>query len=79
LYNTERLHSALGDLRPIDYYRGEPQQLHEARRRKLAEARHQRREANLKVRQLIDERSCHPALHPCEVLNADPDGALSIK
>jgi transposase InsO family protein len=50
-YNEERLHSALGYLRPIDYYRGDPVALHEARRRKMAEARHRRREKNLKLRQ----------------------------
>jgi transposase InsO family protein len=50
-YNEERLHSALHFLRPVDYYRGQPEALLEARRRKLAEARHRRREANLEVRQ----------------------------
>jgi putative transposase len=50
-YNDERLHSSLGFLRPADYYRGKPQQLHETRRRKLSEARHRRREANIKLRQ----------------------------
>lgn len=50
-YNEDRLHSALGYLRPIDYYRGDPATLHEQRRRKLAEARHRRREQNLKLRQ----------------------------
>jgi putative transposase len=50
-YNQERLHRALGYLRPIDYYRGNPADLHEARREKLAEARHQRRETNLALRQ----------------------------
>lgn len=50
-YNRERLHSALGYLRPMEYYRGTPSELHEARRRKLAQARHRRRETNLKLRQ----------------------------
>ncbi|MCL5271672.1 MAG: integrase core domain-containing protein [bacterium] len=50
--NEERLHSALGYLRPVDYYRGDPARLHEARRVKLAAARHARREANLNIRQL---------------------------
>jgi putative transposase len=50
-YNEARLHSALGYLRPIDYYRGDPTALHEERRKKLAEARHCRRETNLALRQ----------------------------
>jgi putative transposase len=50
-YNDQRLHSALGFLRPLDYYRGRPHELHEARRTKLAQARHRRRERNLALRQ----------------------------
>ena len=50
-YNHQRLHSALGFLRPVDYYRGNPAELHEERRRKLAAARHRRREKNLRLRQ----------------------------
>jgi hypothetical protein len=51
LYNEARLHSALGYLRPMDYYRGDPTALHEERRTKLAKARHCRRETNLALRQ----------------------------
>jgi transposase InsO family protein len=50
-YNHERLHSSLGYLRPIDYYRGDPQKMHETRRQNLAAARHRRREKNLESRQ----------------------------
>lgn len=50
-YNRERLHSALGYLRPVDYYRGKPKELHEARRRKLSQARHHRKETNLELKQ----------------------------
>jgi putative transposase len=50
-YNEERLHSALGFLRPVDYYRGEPEELYAARRRKLSDARHRRKETNLRLRQ----------------------------
>jgi transposase InsO family protein len=50
-YHEARLHSALGYLTPADYYRGNPQERYAERRRKLAEARHQRREKNLELRQ----------------------------
>jgi putative transposase len=50
-YNEERLHSSLGYLRPVDYYRGAPQVLHEDRRRKLSQARHRRKQINLGIRQ----------------------------
>ena len=50
-YNDQRLHRALGYLRPVDYYRGDPAALIEARRHKLATARHHRKEANLRLRQ----------------------------
>lgn len=50
-YNEERLHSSLGWLRPADYYRGQPHRLHEARRLKLLQARHRRKQINLGIRQ----------------------------
>jgi transposase InsO family protein len=50
-YNEDRLHSALGYLRPVDYYRGKPEQMYAERRQKLAAARHRRRERNLQLRQ----------------------------
>jgi transposase InsO family protein len=41
-YNTVRLHSALDYLRPIDYYRGDPEILLTERQRKLEQASEQR-------------------------------------
>jgi transposase InsO family protein len=50
-YNETRLHSALGYLPPLEYYRGDPATRFEQRRRKLSQARHRRRERNLNLRQ----------------------------
>ena len=47
----ERLHRALGYLKPIDYYQGDPNELRQLHRKKLTTTRHQRREINLKLRQ----------------------------
>jgi putative transposase len=50
-YNESRLHSALGYLPPADYYRGNPEARYAARRTKLAQARHRRKEKNLELQQ----------------------------
>lgn len=50
-YNHERLHRSLGFKPPMVYYRGEPNQLDEARKEKLRQARHRRKERNLELRQ----------------------------
>jgi putative transposase len=50
-YNHERLHSVLGFLPPEDYYRGNPEHRYFERRQKLAQARHRRREKNLRLQQ----------------------------
>lgn len=50
-YNEVRLHSALGYLRPVDYYRGNPEALKEERRVKMAQARHRRKQINLGLKQ----------------------------
>jgi transposase InsO family protein len=50
-YNHHRLHSSLSFLRPVDYYRGDPEALLAERRRKLQQARELRKQENLKLRQ----------------------------
>ena len=50
-YNDVRLHSALQFQTPATWYRGNPNQVSEDRRRKLAQARHRRKQFNLGIRQ----------------------------
>lgn len=50
-YNQVRLHSSLNFLRPVDYYRGDPEALLAERRRRLTTARELRKQENLKLRQ----------------------------
>jgi putative transposase len=45
-YNNQRLHSAIMYLRPLDYYRGEPDKLVKERLEKLHKARRLRRQIN---------------------------------
>ena len=45
-YDDKRLHSALRYLRPVDYYKGNPEVLIAERKRKLREASARRREVN---------------------------------
>ncbi|MCH7721459.1 MAG: transposase [Planctomycetes bacterium] len=52
-YNNVRLHSALSFLRPVDYYRGDPEALLAERRRKLQTARDLRKQENIKLRQRL--------------------------
>ena len=52
-YNNVRLHSALSFLRPVDYYRGDPETLLAGRRRKLQAARELRKQENIKLRQRL--------------------------
>jgi len=52
-YNNIRLHSALSFLRPVDYYRGDPEAFLAERRRKLQAARELRKQENIKLRQRL--------------------------
>jgi transposase InsO family protein len=52
-YNHHRLHSSLNFLRPVDYYRGNPEALLAERRRKLITARELRKQENLRFRQRL--------------------------
>jgi transposase InsO family protein len=64
-YNEERLHSALGYLRPADYYRGNPTEQHATRRLKLSQARHRRRERNLELAQgTLPYAASEPVVNP---------------
>lgn len=52
-YNEARLHSALLYQTPATWYRGNPDTVSEARRRKLAQARYRRKQINLGIRQTL--------------------------
>ena len=53
VYNNVRLHSSLSFLRPMDYYRGNPEALLAKRRRQLQTARELRKQENIKLRQRL--------------------------
>ena len=50
-YNQVRLHSSLGFKPPAVFYRGNPAEIDAARKQKLVQARHHRKEENLRVKQ----------------------------
>jgi hypothetical protein len=50
---TRRLHSALSFLRPVDYYRSDPEALLADRRRKLRVPRGLRKQENIRLRQRL--------------------------
>lgn len=50
-YNDERLHSALHFQTPATWYRGNPKEVAAARKLKLSQARHRRKQINLGIRQ----------------------------
>jgi transposase InsO family protein len=50
-YNEVRLHSSLEFQTPATWYRGNPSQVTQARRVKLSQARHRRKQINLGIRQ----------------------------
>lgn len=50
-YNEERLHSSLNFQTPETWYRGNPDEVAAARRLKLSQARHRRKQFNLGIRQ----------------------------
>lgn len=50
-YNDVRLHSSLGFQTPATWYRGNPSSVERARRLKLTQARHRRKQINLGIRQ----------------------------
>jgi len=50
-YNSERLHSALEFQTPATWYRGNPEEVTTARRLKISQARHRRKQFNLGIRQ----------------------------
>lgn len=52
-YNHHRLHSSLNYLRPVEYYRRDPEPLLAERCRKLQSARQLRKQENLKIRQRL--------------------------
>ena len=49
-YNNERRHSSLNYLTPVQYYRGNPEELIKIRKSKIEKAKILRRERNMKER-----------------------------
>ena len=50
-YNDVRLHSSLDFQTPATWYRGDPSKVNRARRLKMSQARHRRKQINLGIRQ----------------------------